>query len=351
MQKTDERLGTGLAQAHHYFAAPLSWNALHWQRLTQRYPQLPHAILLSGMIGTGKRQFADRLCAWLLCASRTPSGACGECASCQWLKADTHPGLLRISPEADAKGKKSQFIKIDQIRQLMPFVQQTGERWRVVIIEPAEALNIAAANALLKTLEEPGEKVLLILVTDQLLQLPATIRSRLQQYPVGLVEHAQAVDYVVQQLGVPLAQAQLLLDLSGGAPLAAVQLNQQESFLARQDWLADFVRLLRGHLTPLAASSAWQKRLGLWQWLDMQEWMLRDLIAVQLGQPVRQTDLKLQGFAGRLNLEALFGLQQQVIHSKQYQNQNIQVSLIYDSLMMQLINLKVLDSARATSAE
>lgn len=345
MQKMDERPAQTAEQAHHYFAMQLPWHVPHWQRLTRRYPQLAHAILLSGMPGTGKRQFADRLSAWLLCLNRSSLGACGECSSCQWLKADTHPGLLRISPEIDPKGKKSQFIKIDQIRQLMPFVQQTGENWRVVIIEPAEALNIAAANALLKTLEEPGEKVLLILVTDQVLQLPATIRSRLQQYAVGMLQQQQAVDYVMQQLHVDTGQAQLLLALTGGAPLTAVQLSQQEVFLARQDWLADFSRLLRGYLAPLGLSSIWQKRLSIWQWLDLQEWMLRDLVAVQLGQPVRQADLDLQAFAGCLCLESLFTLQAEIARSKQYQNQNIQASLIYDSLMIRLINLKVLDSA------
>lgn len=329
------------AQNAHYFAAQLPWHILHWQRLTQRFPKLPHAVLLSGMAGTGKRQFADQLAAWVLCARHAALKACGECASCQWLKADTHPGLLHICPETDAKGKKSQFIKIDQIRQLMPFVQQTGENWRVIIIEPAESLNIAAANALLKTLEEPGEKVLLILVADQVLQLPATIRSRLQQYPVGLVQQQQATDYVVQHLNIATGQAQLLLALSGGAPLNAVQLSLQEQFLARKDWLADFDRLLSGHLTPISLSSIWQKRLNLWQWLDLQEWMLRDLVALQLQQPVRQTDLDFGPFVHKLNLERLFEMQQAVLRTKQYQNQNIQAALIYDNLMIQLIHLKV----------
>lgn len=341
MQTPDERSGLATAQQHHYFSELLPWHQLHWQRLTQRFPQLPHAVLLSGMAGTGKRQFADQLSAWLLCLNRSAAKACGVCASCQWLKADTHPGLLYISPEVDAKGKKSQFIKIDQIRQLMPFVQQTGENWRVVIVEPAESLNIAAANALLKTLEEPGQKVLLILVADQVLQLPATIRSRLQQYPVGLVQQQQAIDYVVEHIKVPVSQAQLLLALSGGAPLSAIALNEQEAFLARQDWLSDFRCLLSGSLAPMTISGVWQKRLNVWQWLDMQEWMLRDLIAVQLQQPVRQTDLDFSPFRQKLSLEGLFAMQQQILRSKQYQNQNIQAALIYDNLIIQLINLKV----------
>ncbi|MDI9804125.1 hypothetical protein QM321_22780, partial [Citrobacter koseri] len=70
--------------------------------------------------------------------------------------------------------KQNAKIKIEKIRDLLPFVQQTGEGWRVVVIEPAEALNLASSNALLKTLEEPGERVVLILLADHYLKLPAT---------------------------------------------------------------------------------------------------------------------------------------------------------------------------------
>ncbi len=332
-------------QAHDYFADRLPWQIDSWRRLTKNYPKIPHALLLSGISGTGKRIFADQLSAWLLCLNKNVQHACGECSSCQWLKADTHPGLLRISPEVDNKGKQSQFIRIDQIRQLMPFVQQTGESWRVIIIEPAESLNIAAANALLKTLEEPGEKVILILIADQVLQLPATIRSRLQQYQVGLVEPKQAIDFVVQHSAVSEQQAQLLLSLSGGAPLAAIQLKNHDGFLARADWLADLNRLLSGRAQPISVSNVWQKRLSLWQWLTLMEWMLHDLIALSLGQSARQIDLDFTVCLQHVSLESLFSLQKQILQIKQYQNQNIQASLIYDSLMMQLINMKVFDSA------
>ena len=262
-----------------YFTECLPWQQRDWQRLISRFPNIPHAILLTGMKGSGKRQFSDQLAAWLLCLNQNVNHACGECRSCQWLKADTHPSLLRISPETDAKGKISQVIKIDQIRDLMPFVQQTGKGWRAIIIEPAEALNIAAANALLKTLEEPGEQVTLILVSDQPLQLPATIRSRLQQYKVGEVSSQDALNYMVKQADITLSLAELLLRIAGGAPLAALKLSKQETFLARQDWLNDWQGLLQQKVSPLSLSNSWQKRLSLTQWLCVLQWMIRDAIA------------------------------------------------------------------------
>lgn len=333
-QKPEERL------SYAYFKQVLPWQQADWQKIVHHFPKIPHAILLSGNQGTGKRAFADHLAAWLMCLHPKPEQACGECSSCQWLKADTHPNLLRISREVDAKAKQSQFIKIDQIRDLMPFVQQTGEGWRVIIIEPAEALNIAAANALLKTLEEPGERVTLILVADQSLQLPATIRSRLQQYKVGLVDQQQALQYMTQTDHIALDTAQLLLGLSGGAPLNALKLKDKITFQSRADWLSDWQKLVQQKLLPINCSSIWQKRLGLFEFLELLQWMLRDIIAKHLGQAVIQTDLNFDVLCKHSDLECLFQLQKEILKVYQFQTQNVQSALVYDTLMMQLMNLK-----------
>ena len=327
-------------EAPSYFNDCLPWQQSHWKRITLRFPNIPHAILLTGMQGSGKRQFADQLAAWLLCLNQQPNHACGECNSCQWLKSDTHPSLLRISPETDTKGKLSQVIKIDQIRDLMPFVQQTGKGWRAIIIEPAEALNIAAANALLKTLEEPGEQVSLILISDQPLQLPATIRSRLQQYKVGEVSTPDALSYMVREANLNTEQAELLLRIAGGAPLAALSLSEELTFLARHDWLNDWQSLLQQQISPMSLSSTWQKRLNLTQWLSVLQWMIRDAIAAHLQQPVIQTDLNFDQIIQHVSLDRLFELQQHIFAAIKGQTQNIQSGLVYDSLMMQLTNLR-----------
>ncbi len=323
-----------------YFAPLLPWQRPHWQRLQQRYPQLAHGLLLSGAAGVGKRLFADRLAAWLLCDQRTEQSkidqACGHCQSCQWLKADTHPNFLRISREIDAKGKQAKQIKIDQIRDLMPFVQHSGHGWRVVVIEPADCLNHAAANALLKTLEEPGERVLLLLVADQALQLSATIRSRLQHIPLGRIMPAQAIAYVQDEAQLSLSAATVALNLAGGAPLAALQVLDAVWFGLRAEWLHDWQQLLSGRIASIILSQQWQKKLSLVDWLTLLQVMLRDLLALQTGQPVQQLDLNLQPIQPYVSMQGLSALYDQTLQISAGQAQHVQPSLVYDSLMQQL---------------
>lgn len=321
-----------------YFAPLLPWQRPHWQRLRQRYPQLAHGLLLSGAAGVGKRQFADRLAAWLLCEHQTTDQACGHCQSCQWLLADTHPNLLRISREIDAKGKQSQQIKIDQIRDLMPFVQQTSAGWRVVIVEPANCLNHAASNALLKTLEEPNERVLLLLVADQALQLSATIRSRLQQVPLGRIAHDQALAYVQDEAQLSVSAATVALNLAGGAPLAALQLLNADWFSLRVAWLQDWQALLAGRISSIMLSQHWQKKISLADWLVLLQVMLRDVLALHTGQPIQQLDLDVVTIQQQCSIASLCALYDQVLQLTAGQAQHVQPALVYDSLMQQLAN-------------
>ncbi len=325
------------AQSH--FMPLLPWQRAAWSRLTIRMPNLPHAVLLTGASGTGKRHFADHLAGWLLCDTPTVDGACGKCASCAWLKVGNHPSLLRVSRSFDLKGKQSRQIKIDQIRDLMPFVQQTGQGWRVVIVEPAEALNIAAANALLKTLEEPAPRVMMLLVADQFLQLPATIRSRVQQVPLGRIAPETALDYVRDEAVVSIEQATMLLVMTGGAPLAAVQLSTTAQYQMRGQWLATWLAILTGRRTTLDAAAYWHKQLPLLDWLDLVRQILRDVIARRVGYAVVQTDLDRNHFdqiISRRSLESLLAIDQNIMSLIAGQSQNVNAQLVVENLMVQL---------------
>ena len=205
------------------------WQKTVWDTLTGRFPKLGHGLLFYGKKGCGKEAFAQYFLAWVLCANRHEHNApCGECSSCLWLKSDTHPNYVYISTDEENK-KQNAKIKIEKIRDLLPFVQQTVDGWRVIVIEPAEALNIASANALLKTLEEPGDRIVIILLADHYLKLPATIRSRLQHFALDRMSEAQADAYLTEYLpDLDQTQKQLLLNLSNQMPLQAMQLASAE---------------------------------------------------------------------------------------------------------------------------
>lgn len=150
-----------------------------WQALIARVQNntLPHAMLFVGAHKVGKERFAREFAAYLLCERSTSETACGQCRPCKLLQTQTHPDLFVLQPE-----EKSVTIKVDQIRSLSSKLCQTAQfnGYQVVLIKPADAMNIAAYNSLLKTLEEPSGKVVIILITSKLALLPATIRSRCQ---------------------------------------------------------------------------------------------------------------------------------------------------------------------------
>ena len=124
------------------------WQVALWQQLVGR-TQHAHAYLLHGAAGIGKRALAERLMAYLLCRQPTDVGACGQCKACYLLAAGTHPDNFILQPEEPEKP-----IKVDQVRELVSFVVQTAQLGgrKVVLVEPAEAMNLNAANALLKSL-------------------------------------------------------------------------------------------------------------------------------------------------------------------------------------------------------
>lgn len=213
-----------------------------------------HAALLHGPEGVGQFEFALALARAWLCEG-APAGhpyqaACGHCTSCHLIDAASHPDLMVVLPEAlqaslgwqapsgdeaDAMADKaekaggktkklSQEIKVDAVRAVVQFSQSTASRGRakVVVVHPAERLNLVAANTLLKTLEEPPGQVRFVLSGAALDQLLPTVRSRCQAWRLPLPAPQDAVPWLQAQLGLPSSQdAQTLLDAAGGQPLTA----------------------------------------------------------------------------------------------------------------------------------
>lgn len=315
------------------------WQQSLWQNLTQRFPKIGHGLLFYGKTGSGKEAFTQQFVAWILCQARQSDAACGQCQSCQWLKANTHPNYMYVSTDEENK-KQNPQIKIEKIRDLLPFVQQTGEGWRVIVIEPAEALNLAASNALLKTLEEPSDQVLIILLAAHYLKLPATIRSRLQHFALDRISPDQAQAYLQQHLPqAGQSQYNLLMNLANHMPIQAVELAQAEWLGRRAEFLADWLKLVSQKNMPMQMANKWNKALSFAEFSQMFEYLLSDLIAYQLAQPIKNIDLDFHTLATHYSLDYLFKIYQELQQAKQLLKQNVQSNLIVDQLCIQLMHV------------
>jgi DNA polymerase-3 subunit delta' len=262
------------------FTRPFPWQASQWASLRTRAAQarLPQAWLFVGPQGVGKRLLAAWWMQWLQCEAvrgaleqplEQPSGPelapeapCGLCMNCKQVRAQTHADCLWVSPE-QAGGQ----IKIDQIRAVIHFMQQTAKQggYRVVVIEPVEAMNDAAQNALLKTLEEPGAGAQFLLVSHRPQGILATISSRCQRLNFGLPSPT-AVSQWLQLLpvgalpeGITPAQALTSLPAVGGAPLMLLEFLKDDWFSARAALSDALQALASGQQTFSALAQSWQE--------------------------------------------------------------------------------------------
>lgn len=322
----------------------LPWQQQTWQALAQRFPQIAHGLLFYGKPGCGKRQFAAQFCKWLLCANKQPHAACGHCASCNWIAAATHPQLKLINAEFDEKKQSYTAIKIEQIREIKNFTEQKVDGWRVIVIHPAQKMNMAASNALLKTLEEPGERVLLILLCDSPLQLPATIRSRLQHYALDRLSTEDALAYLQQQGMQDNQSSQISLALAENMPLQAHALQQSAWYAQRQVFFNDLLQLVKAKNKPIQLSTQWAKALDVRDIIIIIRYIIVDCVSYKLQQPIKQCDLAIAELASEYTLAQLFQIYQYINQTSIMLNQNIQAQLILDQLAIQLMNIQLADN-------
>ena len=239
------------------------WQNEVWQILAKDQASRGHALLLRGRKGIGKLGFAQYLAKFLLCEKPSSEGeTCENCPSCRWFEQGGHPDFRLVEPETlselsdeintkvrsdteantevrpsntKSRKKPSKQISVVQIRALTDLINMSSHRggYKIILIHPVETMNVAAANALLKNLEEPPPQTLFILVTHRPHHLLPTIRSRCRQIAMPTPDFTQAIDWLDQQ-GIKDPKASLALAAVGYAPLAALEYNDDEYFLQHE---------------------------------------------------------------------------------------------------------------------
>lgn len=230
------------------------WQQALWQQLSSR-SQHAHAYLLHGPAGIGKRVLAENLVHFLLCQRPVAGRACGQCKACQLLAAGTHPDYFLLEPEEPEKP-----IRVDQVRELVNFVVQTAQLGgrKVLLLEPAEAMNLNAANALLKSLEEPSGDTVLLLISHQPSRLLPTIKSRCVQQACPQPTRQDARAWLAGALpGEPDEALDELLVLAGGSPLTAQRLQGQGVREQRAQVVEGVKRLLKQQVAPSQLVESW----------------------------------------------------------------------------------------------
>lgn len=316
---------------------PLPWHAQAWQRLVQARAgdRLPHALLVTGMIGVGKARFAERLARALVCEAPDGGGdACGHCRSCQLTRVGHHPDTHWYRPE-----EGSRVIKVDAVRALTESSALTagGSGRAVYLIDPADGMNPAAANALLKTLEEPTGGAVLVLLSANPDRLPATIRSRCQRIALAPPAATAGADWLVAQ-GVPAARAERLLGLYGGAPLAALAAAESDRLQELDAMWTSLERLTDGRGDPVSLAASWEDRelAEVLDWLVL--WTL-DLLRLQAvpGSVPRfdpEAAERFQTLANRLDCQDLHGFLDRLYQLRRGLASNLNGLLALESLLL-----------------
>ena len=257
------------------------WQQQAWTDLGRRHQQggLPHALMFTGPRGVGKQVFVLALAQWLLCSQRDQqASACGHCHSCQLWAAGNHPDYLLVAPEEGGRQ-----IRIDSVRQLNEFLNQTPQisQCQVVILRPAEVLNHNAANALLKTLEEPPGASFILLESERFGSVLPTIRSRCQRVTMAVPALADALLWLQQQ-NCRHDDAVDALRHNQGAPLAALAWLADDGHGKHRLWLDELVAWCDG-LTRLDLAAAYWKNTELEALLRWMNQIAADLLRAACG--------------------------------------------------------------------
>lgn len=320
------------------------WQQEIWQRLSGLRTRLPHALLLKGMQGIGKFDLAMNFAQSVLCEQPQENGmACDACPSCHWFRQESHPDFRLLQPAAmsaseDAVGeggkKPARQIIVDQVRALSDFSNLSSYRggYRIVLVYPAESMNSNAANALLKTLEEPPGKMLFLLVTHKPQHLLPTILSRCHGIPVSMPPETASLEWLEQ---AEVKSPRDMLAQAGFAPLLARQLAEEADASEEYDLVLQAMKQPVQMDESALAERLKNKRIEpakVIQWL--QQWCY-DLTSSKLSNKVRYHQShndSIRKLSSGVNAFDLLQLQKDLSIAKREASHPLEPRLLFESL-------------------
>lgn len=235
--------------------------------------RFPHALLIHEAPGAGGEWLAFFSAQLVLCQRGAAAAPCGACGGCRRVAALQHPDLTWLRPEGE-----SRQIRIEQVRDLsadLALTSHTAGGYKVGVIAPADALNRFAANALLKTLEEPPERTLLVLVATQPSRLPPTILSRCRRVSVRPPSREESLAWLHAARGA--ADWGAALDVLGEAPMLAAQADPAELAAIGAESRGTLESLMQGEADPVAAAERWARSEWPLRLLCFENWLTEKL--------------------------------------------------------------------------
>jgi DNA polymerase III subunit delta' len=297
--------------------------------------RVPHALLIHESPGAGGQWLAFWVARLLLCTAEQKP--CGVCAACKNASENRHADMTVVQPT-----EESRQIRIEQVRDVCAELALTSYQggYKVGIITPADSMNRFAANALLKTLEEPPRNTMLILVVSQPSRLPATIMSRCQRINIRPPDRAQSIEWLQQTKGPGDWGA--VLDVIGDAPLAAAELDPAEVAKLNAEVRQTLAEIQTGRADPVATAERWSRSEVALRLMCIENWLterMRPRIAPQPDSVEMRSGAHLPGRDSVLNIRTSFGLLDRVRELKASLDAPINRSLALESVLRELRNL------------
>lgn len=317
---------------------PYPWQLQEWQQLIQQIAakKLPHALMFAGPKGIGKRQLAQSLAQLLLCLAPIEGTPCGKCRGCMLNKVNNHPDFIVLEPEEGSKN-----VKVDQVRALIEDLGKTAQQggYKVVVLEPAEAMNANAANALLKSLEEPAANTVLVLVCHAPSAVLPTIRSRCQMRLMPMPNAEQVMHWLKPLMAGSNVSPEKLVEAAGGAPLIALSYLESDALERRDGWLLNLIRLSTGQISAIEVAGQWQKDdvIAIVEWFlvwlhSLMRWQVGvdQVLINQMAQDMRDRLARIQPVLLHRYIEKLLVSKRQLLGNSNPNKQLLLEELLLD---------------------